>query len=64
MALPKDAVVDVSLIDFSRADAPSVTLLQVRIRAGGSQVPIAAASAARPSNNAVLIRPCGDTTCQ
>ncbi len=49
MALPKDAVVDVSLIDFSRADAPSVTLLQVRIRAGGKQVPIPFSLAYQPS---------------
>ncbi len=49
MALPKDAVVDVSLIDASRAAAPSVALSQVRIKAGGKQVPIPFSVACQPS---------------
>ncbi|BCP54330.1 hypothetical protein K32_29470 [Kaistia sp. 32K] len=39
MALPPDAVVEVKLLDVSRADAPSVTLAQTSFRPRG-QVPI------------------------
>ncbi|MGH7726622.1 MAG: YbaY family lipoprotein [Candidatus Eiseniibacteriota bacterium] len=40
MALPPDAVVEVSLLDVSRADAPAETVADSTIRAEGRQVPI------------------------
>ena len=40
IALPPDAVVKVSLLDISRADAPAVTLSQQTIPSNGQQVPI------------------------
>jgi len=40
IALPANAVVDVSLVDVSRADAPAITLASQSIITGGRQVPI------------------------
>lgn len=40
IALPPNAVVEVSLVDVSRADAPAITLASQRIVTGGRQVPI------------------------
>ena len=40
MALPPNAVVQVSLQDISRADAPAVVLGEQTITTGGAQVPI------------------------
>jgi uncharacterized lipoprotein YbaY len=39
-ALPDDAVVKVSLVDVSRADAPATVLAEQQIITGGQQVPI------------------------
>lgn len=39
MALPPNAVVEVKLVDVSRADAPSTTIAETRVTSGG-QVPI------------------------
>ena len=38
-ALPENAVIDVELVDASRADAPATVLASQSITAGGSQVP-------------------------
>jgi uncharacterized lipoprotein YbaY len=40
MALSPNAVVEVKLLDVSRADAPAVTIAQQTIRPAGRQVPI------------------------
>ena len=40
MALPPNAVVEVQLVDVSRADAPAITLASQGIITGGRQVPI------------------------
>jgi len=40
-ALPPNAVVEVKLLDVSRADAPSLTISEQMIRTGGKQVPFA-----------------------
>lgn len=40
IALPPDAVVEVKLLDLSRADAAAVTIAEQTIRAAGRQVPI------------------------
>ncbi|NJL48191.1 MAG: hypothetical protein HC929_12815 [Leptolyngbyaceae cyanobacterium SM2_5_2] len=40
IALPANAVVEVSLVDVSRADAPAITLASQSIITGGRQVPI------------------------
>lgn len=40
IALPPNAVVEVQLVDVSRADAPAITLASQRIITGGRQVPI------------------------
>lgn len=39
IALPPNAVVETSLVDVSRADAPAITLASQQIVAGGRQVP-------------------------
>ncbi|MBE9066411.1 YbaY family lipoprotein [Leptolyngbya cf. ectocarpi LEGE 11479] len=39
IALPSDAVIDISLVDVSRADAPTITLSSQKIVSGGRQVP-------------------------
>lgn len=39
IALPPNAVVEVSLVDVSRADAPAITLASQQIVSGGRQVP-------------------------
>jgi uncharacterized lipoprotein YbaY len=39
-ALPDDAVVQVKLVDVSRADAPATVLAEHKIVTGGKQVPI------------------------
>lgn len=39
-ALPDDAVVQVKLVDVSRADAPATVLAEQKIVTGGKQVPI------------------------
>lgn len=39
IALPPDAIVEVSLVDVSRADAPAITLSSQKIVTGGRQVP-------------------------
>lgn len=39
MALPANAVVTVRLVDVSRADAPSVTIVEQRVDTAGKQVP-------------------------
>jgi len=39
MALPPNAVVTVKLVDVSRADAPSVTIVEQRVDTAGKQVP-------------------------
>lgn len=39
IALPPDAIVEVSLVDVSRADAPAITLSSQKIVSGGRQVP-------------------------
>lgn len=41
IALTPDAVVEVKLVDVSRADAPSVTIAEQEIKPAGRQVPIA-----------------------
>lgn len=41
IALTPDAVIEVKLVDVSRADAPSITIAEQRIRVDGRQVPIA-----------------------
>ncbi|MBX3289029.1 MAG: YbaY family lipoprotein [Acidobacteria bacterium] len=40
MALPRNAVLTVKLLDVSRADAPSATIAEQRIETAGKQVPI------------------------
>lgn len=40
IALPPDAVIDVSLVDVAKMDAPSRTIGSVRVPAQGRQVPI------------------------
>lgn len=40
IALPTNAVIEVSLVDVSRADAPAITLASQGIVTGGRQVPI------------------------
>jgi putative lipoprotein len=39
IALPADAVINIKLIDASRADAPAVTISEQNIITGGKQVP-------------------------
>lgn len=39
VALPPEALIEVALVDVSRADAPAVTLAKTSIAAGGQQVP-------------------------
>ena len=39
IALPPNAVIEVSLVDVSRADAPAITLASQQIVSGGRQVP-------------------------
>lgn len=39
IALPPDAIIEVSLVDVSRADAPAITLSSQKIVSGGRQVP-------------------------
>ena len=40
IALPPDAVVEVELLDISRADAPAMVIGQQRIETNGQQVPV------------------------
>ncbi len=48
-ALPENAVIDVELVDASRADAPATVLASQSITAGGAQVPIPFALAYDPA---------------
>lgn len=49
IALPPNAVVEVSLVDVSRADAPAITLAGQSIVTGGRQVPIPSSWSTTPT---------------